>query len=57
MKWEVYIRLKSDADKTQNARKKVAYVTAMTAAKAKQLALARYENAAFTIDGTPRIAS
>lgn len=57
MKWEVYLRLKFDADKTQNARKKVAYVTAMTAAKAKQLALARYENAAFTIDGTPRIAS
>lgn len=57
MKWEVYLRLKSDADKTQNARKKVAYVTADTVERAKELALARYENAAFTIDGTPRIAS
>ena len=57
MKWEVYLRLKSDADKTQNARKKVAYVTAETVERAKELALARYENAAFVIDGTPRIAS
>lgn len=57
MKWEVYLRRKACIDDAQSARKKVAYVTAGNVQQAKEIALARPENRAFIIDGTPRRAS
>lgn len=56
MKYEVYLKRKACVDDAQTARKKVAYVTAKTIEEAKAIALALPENAAFMIDGTPRIA-
>ena len=57
MKFEVYLRRKACIDDAQSARKKVAYVTAGNVQQAKEIALARPENRAFIIDGTPRRAS
>ena len=57
MKWEVYLRRKACVDDAQSARKKVAYVTAGNVQQAKEIALARPENRAFIIDGTPRKSS
>ena len=57
MKWEVYLRRKAVPNDVQSVRKKVAYVTAKTVEEAKAIALARHENSAFVIDGTPRRAA
>lgn len=55
MNWEVYLKEKA-YDKTR--RKKVAYVSdAKTVERAIDIALARSENQAFVLDGTPRRAS
>lgn len=54
MNFEVYLKRKAP---TRQKEKKVAYVTAKTVEEAKAIAMARYENSAFVIDGTPRIAS
>lgn len=53
-KFEVYLRRKAVPNDAQSVRKKVAYVTAKTVEEAKAHALARHENSAFVIDGTPR---
>jgi len=52
--WEIYLKRKACIDDAQSARKKVAYVTAGDVQQAKKIALARPENRAFIIDGTPR---
>jgi len=57
MNWEVYLKRKACVDEAQSARKKVAYVTADTVEEAKAIALAKPENRAFIIDGTPRRAA
>lgn len=54
MKFEVYLKRKDVVNDNQSARKKVAYVTARTVEEAKANVLARRENSAFVIDGTPR---
>jgi len=56
-KFEVYLKRKLVTNDVQSARKKVAYVTANTVEEAKTIALARHENSAFVIDGTPRRAA
>ncbi len=56
-KFEVYLKRKAVPNDVQSARKKVAYVTAKTVEEAKAIALARHENSAFVIDGTPRRAA
>ncbi len=57
MNWEIYLKRKACIDDAQSARKKVAYVTAPDMQQAKEIALARPENRAFIIDGTPRRAA
>ena len=57
MNWEIYLKRKACIDDAQSARKKVAYVTAGNVQQAKEIALARPENWAFIIDGTPRRAA
>lgn len=57
MKFEVYLKRKAVCNDAQSVRKKVAYVTANTVEEAKAIVLARHENSAFIIDGTPRKAS
>ncbi len=57
MNWEVYLKRKACVDDAQSARKKVAYVAANNAEEAKAIALAKPENRAFIIDGTPRRAA
>ena len=57
MKFEVYLRRKACVDDAQSAREKVAYVEARDIEQAKEIALARPENRAFIIDGTPRRAA
>lgn len=57
MNWEVYLKRKACVDEAQSARKKVSYVTAKTVEEAKEIALAKPENRAFIIDGTPRRAA
>lgn len=56
-KFAVYLKRKAVTNEAQNTRKKVAYVTANTVEEAKAIVLARHENSAFVIDGTPRIES
>lgn len=55
--WEVSLSRKQTENDVQNARKKVAYVAANNAEEAKAIALAKPENRAFIIDGTPRRAA
>lgn len=57
MNWEVSLKRKACVDDAQSARKKVAYVIAKNAEEAKAIALAKPENRAFLIDGTPRRAA
>ena len=58
MKFEVYLRRKACVDDAQSARKKVAYVAGVkTVERAIEIALARSENQAFVLDGTPRRAA
>ena len=55
MNWEIYLKEKAYA---KTARKKVAYVSNVkTVERAIEIALARSENLAFVLDGTPRRAS
>ena len=56
--WEVFLKRKSCIDDAQSARKKVAYVVGVkTVERAIEIALARSENKAFVLDGTPRRAA
>jgi len=58
MNWEIYLKRKANVDDAQTARKKVAYVAGVkTVERAIEIALARRENQAFMLDGTPRQAS
>ena len=58
MKFEIYLRRKACIDDAQSARKKVAYVSNVkTVERAIEIALARSENLAFVLDGTPRRAA
>ena len=55
MNWEIYLKEKAYA---KTARKKVAYVSNVnTVERAIEIALARSENLAFVLDGTPRRAA
>lgn len=53
--WEIFLKRKACIDDAQSARKKVAYVVGVkTVERAIEIALARSENKAFVLDGTPR---
>ena len=55
MNWEIYLKEKAHA---KTGRKKVAYVVGVkTVERAIEIALARSENQAFVLDGTPRRAA
>lgn len=58
MNWEIYLKRKANVDDAQTIRKKVAYVVGVkTVERAIEIALARSENQAFVLDGTPRRAA
>ena len=58
MIWEIFLKKKACLNDVQTARKKVVYVVGVkTVERAIEIALARSENQAFVLDGTPRRAS
>lgn len=58
MNWEIYLKRKACISDSQSIRRRVAYVTgAKTVEEAIAIALARKENQAFILDGTPRRAA
>ena len=58
MNWEIYLKRKPCANAEQSARKKVAVVVGVNdVQRAIEVALARSENQAFVLDGTPRRAA